>query len=127
MDYEFELIENMNTSQKPESEEKRCTCCGWDEGYTHEPICDLYKPLEIKLENMKTVQKKAEGEKKHLIGSCSGSSCHLDHCPCDCHKRRWFCKNHGLAGVVGMDWCFGCYRIDEDTETPVPYLGYPKA
>lgn len=43
------------------------------------------------------------------------------------NKKRWFCKKHGLEGVVGMDWCFGCYRIDEDTEQPVPYIGYPNA
>ena len=24
------------------------------------------------------------------------------------------------------DWCFGCYKLDEDTEQPVPYIGYPK-
>jgi hypothetical protein len=37
---------------------------------------------------------------------------------------NWFCKKHGLAGIVGNDWCFGCYKIDEDTETPMPYIGY---
>ena len=39
-------------------------------------------------------------------------------------KPRWFCKKHGLEGAVGKDWCFGCYRLDEDTEMPVPYIGY---
>lgn len=37
---------------------------------------------------------------------------------------NWFCKKHGLRGTVGKDWCFGCYRLDEDTEQPVPHIGY---
>lgn len=38
--------------------------------------------------------------------------------------ERWFCKKHGLEGEVGIDWCFGCYKLDEDTEKPIPHLNY---
>ena len=39
-------------------------------------------------------------------------------------EKRWFCEKHGLEGIVGKSWCFGCYKIDEDTDMPVPYIGY---
>ena len=39
---------------------------------------------------------------------------------------RWFCKKHGMEGAIGGDWCFGCYKFNEDTEEPVPYIGYKK-
>ena len=38
--------------------------------------------------------------------------------------ERWFCKEHGLEGKVGEDWCFGCYRWNDNTDSPVPHLGY---
>ena len=38
--------------------------------------------------------------------------------------KRWFCGEHGLEGEVGKSWCFGCYKINDDTDSPVPYRGY---
>ncbi len=40
---------------------------------------------------------------------------------------RWYCKEHGLEGAVGKSWCLGCYKIDDNTDKPVPYIGYPSA
>ncbi len=42
----------------------------------------------------------------------------------DCMKKKWFCKEHGMEGAVGKSWCFGCYRINDDTDSPVPHLKY---